>query len=87
MPPFSAPNSASLNDALPLKSSVTVLPTPAQATLSPLRLVIPGVELITMASLAPREPAVPGAVRDRLASLPAASRMVPPLSARALLLM
>ena len=39
---------------------------------------------ITRAALAPREPAAPGAARVRMALLPAASVMVPPLRVRAL---
>lgn len=45
-----------------------------------------GVPSITRAALAPREPMAPGAGRVRVASLPAASLLVPPLRARALLL-
>ena len=87
LPPLSAPFSASLRTALLPESSVTVLPAPAQATLSPLRLPMPGAELIAMSLLAPSEPADPGAARVRVASLPATSRILPPLSARALVLM
>ncbi len=45
LPLLRAPNSVSVNDALELASSTTVLPTPAQDTLSPLRLVMAGVAL------------------------------------------
>ncbi len=85
LPALRAPNSVSLRVALPPTSSVTLLPTPAQATLSPLRLPRLGAELITMALLAPRDPAVPGLASVRVASLPAASRMLPPLRDKALL--
>ena len=38
---------------------------------------------ITSSALSPREPVSPGAARVRMAALPAASLMVPPLRARA----
>jgi hypothetical protein len=41
---------------------------------------------MTMALFAPSEPVVPGAARVRMASLPAASWMVPPFRLSALLL-
>ncbi|MDT4832667.1 hypothetical protein FQZ97_662310 [compost metagenome] len=42
LPPLSRPSSASASTAAALESSTTVLPTPAQATLSPLRLPMVG---------------------------------------------
>ena len=47
------------------------------------KLPVGAVVSITRAALAPRDPVAPGAERVRMALLPAASLMVPPLRVRA----